>query len=102
MPRIDRARPCGEWIYGPPPAEHALALLRTGARLLHEHARRTSWWPHDRAIESRRLAGRTVLIVGTGGIGRALARMLEPLDARVVAVNRSGTPMPGALLTGTA
>src|SRR5437763_1278472 len=98
----DRTWTCAKGIYGPATAEHALALLLTGARLLHEHARRTSWWPHDRAIESRRSAGRTVLVVGTGGIGRALARMLEPLDARVVAVNRSGTPMPGALLTGTA
>ena len=98
----DRTWTCAKGIYGPATAEHALALLLTGARLLHEHARRTSWWPHDRAIESRRLAGRSVLVVGTGGIGRALVRMLEPLDARVVAVNRSGTPMPGALLTGTA
>ena len=98
----DRTWTCAKGIYGPATAEHALALLLAGARLLHEHARRTSWWPRDRANESRRLAGRTVLIVGTGGIGRALARMLEPMDARVVAVNRSGTPMPGALLTGTA
>jgi len=54
----DRTWTCAKGIYGPATAEHALALLLTGARLLHEHARRTSWWPHDRAIESRRLAGR--------------------------------------------
>jgi len=41
-------------------------------------------------------------IYGPATAEHALARMLEPLDARVVAVNRSGTPMPGALLTGTA
>jgi phosphoglycerate dehydrogenase-like enzyme len=68
---------------------------------LHEHARRTSWWPPDRPNDSRRLAGRTVLIVGTGGIGQALAKMLQPLDAKVIAVNRSGAPMHGAVLTGT-
>lgn len=98
----DRTWTCAKGIYGPATAEHALALLLAGARLLHEHARRTSWWPHERANEAHRLAGRTVLIVGTGGIGRALARMLQPLEARIVAVNRSGTPMPGAVLTGTA
>ena len=98
----DRTWTCAKGIYGPATAEHALALLLAGARLLHEHARRTSWWPRERANEARRLAGRTVLIVGTGGIGRALTRMLEPLDAKIVAVNRSGAPMPGAVLTGTA
>ena len=98
----DRTWTCAKVIYGPATAEHALALLLTGARLLHQHARRTSWWPPELAHESRRLAGRTVLIVGTGGIGQALARMLGPLDAKIVAVNRSGRPMEGALLTGTA
>jgi phosphoglycerate dehydrogenase-like enzyme len=97
----DRIWTCAKGIYGPATAEHALALLLCGARLLHEHARRTSWWPPERSNDARRLAGRTVLVVGTGGIGRALARMLEPLDAKVVAVNRSGKPMPGAVLTGT-
>src|SRR5438309_1200211 len=97
----DRTWTCAKGIYGPATAEHALALLLCGARLLHEHARRTGWWPPDRMNDSRRLAGRTILIVGTGGIGRALARMLEPLEAKVVAVNRSGKPMPGAVLTGT-
>jgi phosphoglycerate dehydrogenase-like enzyme len=96
----DRTWTCAKGIYGPATAEHALALLLCGARLLHEHARRTSWWPPERMNDARRLAGRTVLIVGTGGIGRALARMLEPLDANVVAVNRTGKPMPGATRTG--
>jgi phosphoglycerate dehydrogenase-like enzyme len=96
----DRTWTCAKGIYGPATAEHALALLLAGARLLHEHARRTSWWPAERINESRRLAGTTVLIIGTGGIGQALARMLEPLDARVIAVNRSGKPMHGAVLTG--
>jgi len=97
----DRTWTCAKGIYGPATAEHALALLLAGARLLHEHARRTSWWPPERINESRRLAGATVLIVGTGGIGQALAQMLEPLGARVIAVNRSGKPMHGAVLTGT-
>jgi len=97
----DRTWTCAKKIYGPATAEHALALLLSGARLLHEHARRTSWWPPERMNDARRLAGRTVLVVGTGGIGRALGRMLGPLEAKIVAVNRSGAPMPGAELTGT-
>jgi phosphoglycerate dehydrogenase-like enzyme len=96
----DRTWTCAKGAYGPATAEQALALLLCGARLLHENARRTSWWPPERSKDARRLAAHTVLIVGTGGIGRALARMLEPLEARIVAVNRSGKPMPGAVLTG--
>jgi phosphoglycerate dehydrogenase-like enzyme len=98
----DRTWTCAKGIYGPATAEHALGLLLSGARLLHEHARRTSWWPPERTNDAKRLAGQTVLIVGTGGIGRALAAMLKPLGARIVAVNRSGRPMHGAELTGAA
>jgi phosphoglycerate dehydrogenase-like enzyme len=92
----DRTWTCAKGIYGHATAEHALALLLTGARLLHEHARQKSWWPRERMNEGRRLAGSTVLIVGTGGIGRALGEMLHPLGARVLAVNRTGSEMPGA------
>src|SRR6266566_3217917 len=60
----DRTWTCAKGIYGPATAEHALALLLSGARLLHEHARRVTWWPPERMNESRRLAGRTVLMVG--------------------------------------
>src|ERR1044072_3718034 len=56
----DRTWTCAKGIYGPATAEHALALLLAGARLLPEHARRRSWWPADRPNDSRRMAGRTV------------------------------------------
>jgi phosphoglycerate dehydrogenase-like enzyme len=42
-----------------------------------------------------------VLVVGTGGIGRALAAMLAPLGTRLLAVNRSGAPLDGAERTET-
>ena len=86
-------------IYGHATAEHALALMLTAARRIHEHVVATSWRPRTARDPERRLAGQTVLIVGTGGIGRELARMLAPLDVRVLAVNRSGAGMPGAQRT---
>ncbi|MBW3595076.1 MAG: hypothetical protein KY391_05810, partial [Actinobacteria bacterium] len=43
----------------------------------------------------RRLAGATVAIVGMGGIGRALAAMVGPLDMRVIGTNRSGRSVDG-------
>jgi phosphoglycerate dehydrogenase-like enzyme len=79
-------------VYSETVAEHALALMLAGARRLPESARATSWevgW-------DRSLAGSTVVILGTGGIGRALIRMLEPFGTRTLAVTRSGREVPGA------
>lgn len=73
-------------------AEHALALMLAAARRLPECARARSWeerW-------GRPLAGSTVVILGAGGIGRALIRLLEPFGTRVLAVTRSGRKVPGA------
>src|SRR5919107_2561056 len=74
-------------------AEHALALMLAGARRLHECARATSW---EEAGWGRLFGGSTVVILGAGGIGRALIRLLEPFGARVLAVTRSGREVPGA------
>ena len=79
-------------VYSETVAEHALALMLAGARRLHESARATTWevgW-------GRSLAGSTVVILGAGGIGRALIRMLEPFGTRTLAVTRSGREVPGA------
>jgi D-3-phosphoglycerate dehydrogenase len=85
-------------IYGPAVAEHALALMLAAARGLHHYAKCTSWASPE-VVPARRLKSSRVLIVGTGGIGRALARLLEPLEPEITAVNRSGTPMAGASST---
>jgi D-3-phosphoglycerate dehydrogenase len=92
---IDPARTwtCAKGIYGHATAEHALALMLMAARTLHRHARDRRW---SRQADTRRLAESTVLILGTGGIGRALAEMLEPLRARILAVSRTGAKLPGA------
>jgi phosphoglycerate dehydrogenase-like enzyme len=94
----DRTWTCTKGAYGEATAEHALALILAGARRLHEHARATSWrkgWGQLGQPE-RRLKGMTVLIVGTGGIGAALARFLQPLGPRILAVNRSGRALAEA------
>jgi phosphoglycerate dehydrogenase-like enzyme len=91
-----RAWTCAKGIYGPATAEHALTLMLAGARRLHEHARSDMWRPAGFATPERRLGGSTALVVGTGGIGRALIAMLRPLGVRVLAVNRSGVPVVGA------
>jgi phosphoglycerate dehydrogenase-like enzyme len=90
---------CAKGIYGPATAEHAVALMLAAARQIHNHARRRSWVEVDRGSLERRLAGSTAVIFGAGGIGRALIEMLRPLGVRAIAVNRSGSPVPGAFQT---
>ena len=92
---------CTKGVYGPSTAEHALALMLAAARRVHVHARARTWRPDGFGAPERTLEGAVVLIVGTGGIGRALAGFVAPLGARVIAVNRSGRPLEGAERTAT-
>jgi D-3-phosphoglycerate dehydrogenase len=67
-------------------AEHALALLLAGIRGINGYARAWSWDPgSDRTLE-----GSTVAVIGAGGIGRELIKLLEPHDVKILAVTRSG------------
>jgi phosphoglycerate dehydrogenase-like enzyme len=81
--------------FGLPVAEHALALMLAGDKALHSFARERTWIADGRH-HVRSLEGETVLIVGAGGIGRALIRLLEPFGAEVIAVTRRGRDVPGA------
>ena len=84
---------CAKGIYGPSCAEHAVALMLAVSRGLPTYLTARSWKPRD---EDRRLKEATVVVVGTGGIGRALAEMLGPFGSHVIGVNRSGGDLPGA------
>ncbi|MGH2734819.1 MAG: D-isomer specific 2-hydroxyacid dehydrogenase family protein [Actinomycetota bacterium] len=87
---------CAKGIYGPACAEHALALMLVAARRIHEHVRAGHWVGRTLDAPEFRLAGRTAVVVGTGGIGRALVEMGAPLGLRFVGVNRSGRALSGA------
>ncbi len=89
---------CTKGVYGPSCAEHAVAFMLAAARRLHVHVPASSWAGQG---PERRLQGCTVLIVGTGGIGRSLVSILEPLEPRILASNRSGRPLDGAERTET-
>ena len=81
--------------FAQPVAEHALGLVLAGLHRIADAARATSW-DDDLRERTRSIEGRTVAIVGAGGIGRALIAMLAPLGARVLAVTRRGNPVDGA------
>jgi D-2-hydroxyacid dehydrogenase (NADP+) len=55
-----------------------------------EHQRRHLWT----RLDNDELAGRTVLIVGLGRIGQAVARLCKAFGMRVTGVRRSGEPAP--------
>lgn len=85
-------------LYADTVAESTVALLLAQ---LHRHnvtARRKTWsvrgevqrtkdWLHD---------GKTVAIMGAGGIGVRLIELLKPFGVHSIAVNNSGRPVTGA------
>jgi D-3-phosphoglycerate dehydrogenase len=78
--------------YGDAVAEHVVALMLAGRRRLHAAARATSW---DADNGGQPLFGATMVLVGTGTIGRGVARLLAPWGMRMIGVSRSGRPVDG-------
>ena len=74
-------------VFDQPIAEYVLALILAHAKQLHlsRDLQRNHVWQHR---ETRELAGQQVLIVGTGGIGRATARLLRATGLQVRGAGR--------------
>ncbi len=72
-------------------AEHAVALMFAAARKLGamDRALRAGEWA---TLDSIELAGKTLGVIGSGGIGRAMVRLGAGIGMRVIAWNRSGVP----------
>jgi phosphoglycerate dehydrogenase-like enzyme len=82
-------------VHSGPLAEYALLGLLAGAknvpRLQADAARHE--WPHRWLMGQ--LREQTVLVVGLGGIGREVARILAALGTRVIGTSRRGEPVDG-------
>jgi phosphoglycerate dehydrogenase-like enzyme len=74
-------------------AEYALALVTAACAGLPETLRLQAarQWRHR---DTRRLAGSEVLVLGAGGIGRAIARLLSAVGTRVTVAARTRRPDP--------
>lgn len=85
-------------VYGRPVAEIALSLLLSQLHQVKAAAMAGSF--RDRGeLDARQgwlFHDTTVALIGAGGIGRELIKLLEPFGVHVIAVNRSGREVPGA------
>jgi len=82
-------------VHGRPLAEFALFGLLAGAKMLpqllaqqHEHR-----WPQRQ--EMRHLADQTILVLGTGGIGRQVIDLLGAFGCTVIATSRRERALDG-------
>ncbi len=77
-----------------PIAESVLASMLDHAKNLRQ--RRLDQADHNwRQIHNSELSGRTVLLVGLGRIGQAVARLAQAFSMRVIGTKRRVEPVPG-------
>jgi phosphoglycerate dehydrogenase-like enzyme len=81
----------GRGVHGASTAELALAGMLASLRRLPRFldAQRAGQWS---PAQARGLAGRRVLVLGAGDIGRRVAEAVRPLDAEVTLVARTARP----------
>ncbi len=85
-------------IYGPEIAEHVLAMMLSMTRGLHLYlqAQARGAWERDLVPEEKlwELEGKTLLVVGLGGIGTEVARLGHAMGMRVTATRNSSRSGP--------
>lgn len=78
-------------LHGEPIAEWVIMMMLAHAKklpLLFEHQRKREWEPE----QGEELGGKTLGIVGAGGIGNAIARRARCLDMQLIGTRTSGEP----------
>jgi phosphoglycerate dehydrogenase-like enzyme len=84
-------------VHGPTIADHAFAMLLTLTRDLPYYldpAQDGTWNRRGSGAKTIALQGRTLLVVGLGGIGSEVARRGKGFGMEVLATRRSDTPPP--------
>lgn len=82
-------------IHGTQMAEQTLGVMILFSRQLHRalaFQRRKVWGRPQLAVGE--LAGRTLCVIGTGAIGREIARKAKAFDMRVTGLRRHPAPLP--------
>lgn len=84
-------------VHAPNIAEHLMALMLAFARQVPQHVRAqdTHTWRHETWRSGIfELNGQTLLVVGLGDIGQALAKRAAPFGMQVIGVRRREGPTP--------
>lgn len=83
-------------VHGPTIADHSFAMLLMLTRNMrvHESNQREREWDRGEARAGIALEGRTMFVVGLGGIGTEIARRADGFGMRVIASRRSDKPAP--------
>jgi len=97
--RTDLLFTSAKGAYSEPVAEHAVALTLATLRELPQKAHATTWAATSTGTS---LYGLNVVLVGAGGIGIEIMRLLAPYRPVITVVRRSTTPVDGAHHTVTA
>lgn len=85
-------------ISAPNMAEHAIAFMLAFARALPAFFReqqRRKWRDWDNPPAFFELTGQTVLLLGTGAIGKEIAARLQAFGCRIIGARRRGGPVEG-------
>lgn len=88
-------------LYADTVAESTLALILGVRHQFVRTIRQATWSLNEQLQQDKAFLknGAQVTILGAGGIGKELIRMLKPFDVRIVAVNNSGREVQGAECT---
>ena len=81
----------------PPIAEHAIALMMSmsrGLNSLHQAQARHEWVRRSIDFPIIEIEGKTMLVVGLGGIGTAIAKKAHALGMRIIATRNSSRSGP--------
>ena len=87
----------GKGAFGQPVGEFALTLTLAIMRGVPDFARADSWGPP----RGTSLHGRHVVLVGAGGVGSEILRLLQAFTDHVTVVRAHNRPVPGAERTVT-
>jgi glycerate dehydrogenase len=76
--------------YAKPMAEHVMAMTLTLAKNLWQGHNKLKAGNFDQSTMNKSLNGATCAILGFGGIGKAVARLMKAFDVKILAINTSG------------
>jgi len=82
-------------VHGPAIADHSMAMLLSLTRQLRfytEKQKEQNWSRGNRSIKPISLDGKTMLVVGLGGIGSEIAQRANGFGMRVIGTRRSDKP----------